>query len=240
MSTPENPDSRELSVVIPAFNEALRIESTVKAVLAYLEQRAIDFEVVVVDDGSQDATTAVVEVISDPRLRLVRLATNQGKGAALRAGVLTTGSRWVLLSDADLSAPIEEFGKLYERSEDAELIFGSRAVADAQIALRQPMHRELMGRTFNMVLRVLGLTRMHDTQCGFKLIRGDVARELFEGMSIARFAYDVELVWMAGGRGYRVIEVGVVWRDSAASRVRPLRDAARMLWDVLRLRLRRR
>lgn len=229
----------ELSVVIPAFNEESRIGNTLQSVLDYLNRRSIHSEVIVVDDGSRDQTVAIVERIDDPRVRVVRLPENRGKGAALRAGVLDSVGEWVLVTDADLSTPIEDLETLQRWTGEADLIFGSRAVEGARIEQHQPRHREWMGRTFNRILRFLGLTTLRDTQCGFKLLRGPVARELFSQLSVSRFAYDVELTWVAEREGYRVIEVGVRWRDSPASRVRPLRDSLRMFWDVLKIRLRR-
>lgn len=229
----------ELSVVIPAFNEESRIGATLRSVLDYLTQRSIDSEVIVVDDGSRDETVAVAERVGDPRIRIVQLPENQGKGAALRSGVLVSSGDWVLVTDADLSTPIEDLEKLQRWTEDADLIFGSRAVEGARIERHQPRHREWMGRTFNRILRLLGLTTLRDTQCGFKLLRGPVARELFRKLSVTRFAYDVELTWVAQRAGYRVVEVGVRWRDSPASRVRPLRDSMRMFWDVVKIRFRR-
>jgi len=113
-------------------------------------------------------------------------------------------------------------------------------VAGARITRRQPWHREWMGRSFNRLIRTLGVTSLHDTQCGFKLLRGDVARRLFAELTVDRFAYDVELVWLARRRGFRVVEIGVAWHDSPASKVHPVRDAASMLIDVLRFRFRHR
>lgn len=228
------------SVVVPAFNEAERLGPTLERILAYFAQRAAPAEVVVVDDGSADATAEVASRFAPRGVRLVRLPANRGKGAALRAGVAACAGAAVLLTDADLSTPIEEIERLEAELAEAELVLGSRAVAGSRITRRQPWYRELMGRSFNRVIRLLGVTSLHDTQCGFKLLRGDVARRLFAELTVDRFAYDVELVWLARRRGFRVVEVGVAWHDSPASRVHPVRDAASMLVDVLRFRFRHR
>ncbi len=228
------------SVVVPAFNEAERLGPTLERILAYFERRAAPAEVVVVDDGSADATAEVASRFAPRGVRLVRLPANRGKGAALRAGVAACAGAAVLLTDADLSTPIEEIERLEAELAEAELVLGSRAVAGSRITRRQPWYRELMGRSFNRVIRLLGVTSLHDTQCGFKLLRGDVARRLFAELTVDRFAYDVELVWLARRRGFRVVEVGVAWHDSPASRVHPVRDAASMLVDVLRFRFRHR
>lgn len=228
------------SVVVPAFNEDQRIGPTLERLLAYFEGRGAPAEIVVVDDGSSDATAEVAARFAASGVRLVRLPENRGKGAALRAGVAATTGGALLVTDADLSTPIEEIERLETALADAELVLGSRAVAGSRITRRQPWHREWMGRSFNRLIRALGVTSLHDTQCGFKLMRGDVARGLFAELTVDRFAYDVELVWLARRRGFRVIEIGVAWHDSPASKVHPLRDAASMLIDVLRFRFRHR
>jgi dolichyl-phosphate beta-glucosyltransferase len=229
-----------LSVVLPAFDEEARLGPTLDRILGYLERRGDPFEIVVVDDGSRDATAAVAELYGARGARLVRLARNRGKGAALRAGVAATRGGRVLLCDADLSTPIEDLERLEPHLARAEVVLGSRAVAESRILRRQPRHRELMGKTFNRIIRLSGVRGLADTQCGFKLLDGETARRLFAELTVDRFAYDVELVWLARRRGHRVVEVGVTWRDEPASKVHPLRDAASMLLDVVRFRLRHR
>ena len=231
--------SPALSIVIPAYNEEERLGASLDRILEYAARRSGDHEILVVDDGSTDQTAAVAGRYPGPPVTVLRLERNRGKGAALRAGVLASRGDWVLLCDADLSTPIEDLELLESRAGEAELVLGSRAVPEADITRRQPLYRELMGKIFNGILRLLGLVEQRDTQCGFKLIRGDVARELFGGLSIERFAFDVELVCSAHDRGYRVVEQGVRWEDSPNSRVHPIRDSLNMFLDVLRLRLRR-
>lgn len=228
----------ELSVVIPAYREALRLPASLVLLERYLVARGLTFELLVVDDGSPDSTSEAVSALELPELRLLRHPDNRGKGAALRTGVLASRGSRVLLTDADLSTPIEELERLEPLLGEAELVFGSRARPDSQVEVRQPWFRERMGKSFNGLLRLLGLAGMPDTQCGFKLLRGEVARELFADLTIERFAYDVELLWLARKRGYRVVDVGVRWRNSPDSRVHPVRDSARMLRDVLALRWR--
>ena len=228
----------ELSVVIPAFNEAERLGPSLDRALEYLERRGASFELLVVDDGSADATGAVAASYASRNVRLLTLPRNRGKGAALRTGVLASAGDRVLLSDADFSTPIDELPKLEQRLAGAELVLGSRAAPGADVRQHQPIYRELMGKIFNLLIRALGVRGLRDTQCGFKLVRGDVARELFAEMTIDRFAYDVELVWLALRRGYRVVEVGVVWANSAASTVDPIRSSLEMIRDVIVLRLR--
>ena len=227
-----------LSVVIPAYNEAHRIEPTLEKVVGYLRRRGTSFEVLVVDDGSHDTTARLAEQFTGQGVWVLKLTMNRGKGAALRHGVVASRGERVLLCDADLSTPIEELERLEPYLERADVVLGSRAAAGARVEKHQPFYREMMGKTFNLIIRLLGFGGFRDTQCGFKLLEGDVARELFPEMTIDRFAYDVELVADAQRAGYTVVEVGVEWHDSPSSRVRPVRDSWRMFADVVRLRLR--
>lgn len=234
-----------LSVVIPAFDEEDRVGATLDKVTAWLDARAEDYEIIVADDGSRDRTVAIVaeHTARQPRVRIVSLPANRGKGAAVRAGVLASRGDEVLFSDADLATPIEELAKLRAAiAAGADIAIGSRAAAGADIRVRQHPMREFMGRTFNVIVR--GLLRgmmggLRDTQCGFKLFRGDVARELFGQATVDGFAFDVEILLLARPR-YKVAEVPVVWRHVEQSKVSPGVDAARMFWDVAKLSLRRR
>jgi dolichyl-phosphate beta-glucosyltransferase len=228
----------DLSVVIPAFNESLRLGPTLQKVVDYLSQKGFGYEVLVVDDGSTDGTGEVALAFASRGVRLLRQEVNRGKGAVVRIGVLASQGRAVLLLDADLSTPIEDLERLLPHLPAAELVLGSRAVEGSDILQHQPFYREMMGRTFNFIIQVLGVRGLRDTQCGFKLLDGEVARRLFAELRIQRFAYDVELVWLAQRQGCRVVEVGVRWTDSPASKVNPLTDSVRMFWDVLALRWR--
>lgn len=230
----------ELSIVVPAYNESERLGATLARVLAWSARDGRVIEVVVVDDGSSDRTAEIAAAGGDRRVRVLRLPVNRGKGAALRAGVVASRGRLVLLTDADLSTPIEEVARLEAALAGADVAIGSRAVDGARIVEHQPFWREWSGRVFNRLLRLAAIGGLHDTQCGFKLLRGDVARELFPRLTIERFAYDVELLWLAERSGYRIREVGVEWRNDASSRVRLWRDGPRMLLDVARFRWRHR
>jgi dolichyl-phosphate beta-glucosyltransferase len=232
--------SVDLSVVIPAYNEAERLAPGLRKAADYLRSRGLSYELLVVDDGSRDATAQVAERFGADGVRVLRHERNRGKGGAVRTGVLATRGERVLLSDADFSTPIEELEKQERRLPEAPVVVGSRAVEGSNIRERQPLYRELMGKTFNRIIRILGVRGISDTQCGFKLLRGDVARSLCADLTIDGFAYDVELVWLAQRRGHRVAEVGVVWENSPDSRVDPIRSSLSMLWDVIRIRLRHR
>ena len=234
-------ESARLSVVIPAYNEATRIGPTLDRVLAYMRSRGEPFEVLVVDDGSVDGTAETVERRGDSEVRVLVLAANQGKGAAVRRGVEESTGEFILITDADLAAPIEDLERLepFARNGHA-VVCGSRALAESEIRIRQPFYRDRMGKMFNFIIRSLGLSSFHDTQCGFKLLRAGEAREIFARAHIDRFAFDVEILYLADQLGFKTAEVAVSWQHVPESRVHAVLDSARMLWDVIALRLRAR
>jgi len=225
-----------LSVVIPAYNEERRLPATLNAVLADLRGRRRPFEVLVADDGSSDATARLARE-AGPEVRVLRLP-HRGKGAAVRDGVLASSGDLVLVTDADLSTPIEEVDLLVAALEGCEVAIGSRNVAGARVAVRQRLDRRVMGRVFNLLVRVLLLPGLQDTQCGVKLFRRDVALAVFERCQSDGFAFDVEALSLARRLGHRVAEVPVEWRNSPDSRVRPLVDVPRMFWELLTIRRR--
>jgi dolichyl-phosphate beta-glucosyltransferase len=234
-------NSVELSVVIPAYNEQGRLEPGLRRALEYLNRRGRPFELLVVDDGSRDKTVEVAATFAGQGVRVLRHERNRGKGAAVRTGVLASQGRKVLLSDADFSTPIEEVEKLEAQLTDrTPLVIGSRGLDDSEVQKRQPFYREMMGRTFNLIIRLLGVRGIRDTQCGFKLAQGEVGRSLFSTLTVEGFAWDVELIFLARRRGLAIAEVGVIWVNSPDSRVDPIRSSLSMLRDVLLMRLRHR
>ncbi|PYQ65243.1 MAG: glycosyl transferase [Acidobacteria bacterium] len=236
-----NENGIELSVIVPAYNEERRLAPGLRQALEYLARRREPFELLVVDDGSRDETARVAESFAGQGVRVVRHERNRGKGAAVRTGLLASRGRKVLISDADFSTPIEEIEKLERFLQDGTpLVIGSRGLADSQIRQRQPFYREMMGRTFNRLIRLFGVRGIRDTQCGFKLARGEEGRRIAAELKIEGFAWDVEMIWLARRRGYRIAEVGVVWVNSPDSRVDPIRSSFSMFRDVITMRLRHR
>jgi glycosyltransferase involved in cell wall biosynthesis len=225
-----------LSIVVPAYNEAGRIRDTLEKLCHFKESEPYSIELMVVDDGSTDLT---VELVSKfPGIRLVRNDRNHGKGFTVRHGVLEARGELVLFTDADLSTPIEEVDKLLSalQSCGADAAVGSRALKRELIGIHQPLFRDMAGRFFNLLVRVFAGLRLHDTQCGFKLLKRSSTRRAFELMRVEGFGFDPELLFLIERGGGRVVEVPVRWNDNPATKVRFLRDSARMFLDLIAIR----
>jgi glycosyltransferase involved in cell wall biosynthesis len=230
-------DPPRLSVVVPAFDEGPRIGATVGHIRDHLARREPSWEIVVVDDGSTDDTAAQAEAALGATGRVLRHPRNLGKGAAVRTGMLAARGARRLFTDADLSTPIEELDTL-ERAVDAgaAIAIGSRAVDRSLLEVRQPALRELAGRVFNLVVRLVAVPGIRDTQCGFKLFRADAAEALFRASRIQGFGFDVEVLALARRRGLPIAEIGVRWRNGPVTRV-TLGGGASAFLDPLRVRL---
>jgi dolichyl-phosphate beta-glucosyltransferase len=229
-----------LSIVIPAFNEERRLPATLDKVLAWLDTNSCrDAEILVVDDGSTDATAALVDIraAQEPRLRLVRNPGNRGKGYAIRNGMLEAKGDWILFSDADLSAPIEEFPKLLATAEEqgAAIAIGSRALDRSLIGVHQSQWREMSGIIFNKIMRLITGLPFEDTQCGFKLFRRDAARRVFPLQRLDGFSFDVEDLFVARTLGIPAVEVPVHWNNVEGTKVGLMQGLASFL-DLLRIR----
>jgi dolichyl-phosphate beta-glucosyltransferase len=229
--------SLHLSVVLPAYDEAERIGAGVERVLSHLARRPYGSELIVVSEGSRDATAEQARKAGGDAVQVIEYARNRGKGYAVRTGVAAARGAHVLFSDADLSTPIQEADRLLAmHAQGYEVVFGSRALPDSDVRVRQPWWRQSMGRTFNQVVRRTARVAMRDTQCGFKSFERTAARRIFERARIDRYAFDVELLWIATRLGCRVGELPVAWVNDPHSKVHPVRDSLRMLWDVARIR----
>ncbi len=230
-----------LSVVIPAHNEAFRIIPTLQSICAALDRRDLPYEVLVVDDGSTDKTVSAVEAfrLRHPCVRVLALPCHVGKGGAVRAGMLATRGLRQLIADADGATPFPELARL-EAALDrgADVAIGSRYLAsrDPKFQVIARWHRTILGNLFNRVVRRLGIDGITDTQCGFKLLTRAVTLDLFSVMRIDGFGFDLELLYLAQRRGYRVEEVPIHWCDQPGSKVRVLRDGMHMIGDLFRIR----
>jgi dolichyl-phosphate beta-glucosyltransferase len=225
-----------LSVVIPAYNEAARLPRTLERLNAYLGRRRTSYEIVVVDDGSSDGTADRARAAGGPFLTLLGHERNRGKGHAVRRGMLAAGGERRLMTDADLSTPIEDLPRLeaaLDRGDD--IAIGSRAIPGANVEVRQPFYRETMGRIFNHLVRLIALPGLYDTQCGFKLFSAAAAEAAFGPALLDGFSFDVEALYVARRRGLRIAEIPVTWRNDAASRVGFIRGGRAFL-DLVQIR----
>ncbi|MCS6918922.1 MAG: glycosyltransferase family 2 protein [Fimbriimonadales bacterium] len=229
-----------LSVVIPAYNEQTRIERTLQRIVEYLNARGETYEILVVSDGSTDATETLVQRFAQthPQVQLLAYQPNRGKGYAVRYGILRARGERVLFSDADLATPIEELEKLEPYLDNGyPIAIGSRPLRESQLVVRQPFYREWAGRAFNKAVQLLAVRGIHDTQCGFKLFTREAAQAIFSRCRLNGFSFDFEALFYAQRLGYRIAEVPIRWMHQEGSKVRLLRDGLRMLRDLVWLRL---
>jgi dolichyl-phosphate beta-glucosyltransferase len=230
-----------LSIVIPAYNEERRLPSTLDRVLVYLRNEAFtEWEIVVVNDGSRDGTADLVRryAASEPRIRLLENPGNRGKGYAVRNGMLNATREWALITDADLSAPIEELSRLLsavQAGNGVAIAIGSRAIDRALVSVHQSPFREFSGRVFNIVMRLVTGLPFRDTQCGFKLFRTDAAKSIFSRQRIDGFGFDVEDLMIAKLLGFRAVEVGVSWANVEGTKV-SLWNGVQSFGEVLQVR----
>lgn len=220
------------------FNEEHRLAASLEKIFAFMDARHPDYELVLVDDGSTDGTLEVArrQSAGHPRLRIESYGVNRGKGYAVRHGIQSARGEVVLFSDTDLSTPIEEIDKMLAALADgAAVAIGTRAHPESDVRVRQPAYRDLAGKLFNLMVRVLLLPDLHDTQCGFKMVRREPVLPLVRRMRVDRFAFDVEMLYLARRAGLKIVEVPVTWVNSPGSRVR-FKHAAAAFVDLLRIR----
>jgi dolichyl-phosphate beta-glucosyltransferase len=232
----------ELSIVVPSYNEEARLPRSIELIERHLAASGISYELILVDDGSSDGTREIQDAAArrNPAVRLVALPRNRGKGRALAEGVAVAKGAEILVTDADLSTPIEELDKLRAAVHGgAGVAIGSRALRGSRVEISQPVYRVLMGKVFNLLVQALLLPGIWDTQCGFKLFRADVAHEVFAGLTTDGFGYDPEVLYLAKKRGVKIAEVPVVWRNSAPTKVMPIKSSIDMFKHVVRTRFRR-
>jgi glycosyltransferase involved in cell wall biosynthesis len=228
----------DLSIIIPSYNEESRLPATLEHIAAYLSDCGREAEVLVVDDGSKDGTAAVADYfrIKIPTLRVISNGVNRGKGYSVRHGMQEARGRIALFTDADLSAPIEEAGKLIDALDNYDVAIGSRAMDRSLISVRESLFREFAGIIFNKIVRIILWLPFVDTQCGFKAFRRETCGILFEQQTIERFGFDPELLYLARHHGLRAVEIPVRWGHSPATKVSMLHDSIQMFIDVFTIR----
>ena len=227
-----------LSIIIPSYNEELRLPSTLERIAAYLSTYAHEAEVLVVDDGSEDGTAAVAESYRSKilTLRVISNGVNRGKGYSVRHGIEEARGRIALFTDADLSAPIEEAGKLIDGLETNDVAIGSRAMDRRLITVHESPFREFAGIIFNKIVRSILWLPFVDTQCGFKAFRRERCGIIFEQQTIEGFGFDPELLYLARRHGLRAVEIPVRWGHSPATKVSMLHDSIQMFIDIFTIR----
>jgi glycosyltransferase involved in cell wall biosynthesis len=226
-----------LSIIIPAYNEERRLPRTLEQVFHFLGKQSFSFDVIVVENGSTDRTFEVVQefAVRHKNLRVIH-NEERGKGGAVQRGVREATGKYVFICDADLSMPVEEISKfLPPVLTDFDIAIGSREAPGA-VRYNEPYYRHLTGRVFNTLIRWMVLPRLQDTQCGFKCLRAEVARDIFPFQTLTGWAFDVELLYIARRHGYQILEIPIDWYFNADSKVRVLRDSWRMFVDLLVIR----
>lgn len=232
--------SLALSVIIPAYNEETLLPAYLAKILIYLELQGLTYEVIVVDDGSTDGTSTAVERIraKNPRVQLVRLTRNHGKGYAVRSGMLMASGRLRLFADADGATSIEELERLMKAiGRGADVAVASRALHDDSCSVQVRLFRKFIGTVFNLIVKIFAIRGINDTQCGFKLFTAEVADKVFPIQSISGFAFDVEILYVCRKRGYRIAEVPINWTEIMGTKVKVVRDSWRMLKDLIQIRI---
>jgi len=226
-----------LSIVIPALNESLRLPDTLARLRDFLQQHDFDSEVLVVDNGSTDSTAAITREFGEthPGFQLLR-TERRGKGLAVRMGMLAAAGEYRFFADADLSMPVDQISRFIPPAlSGADIAIASREAPGA-VRYGEPAHRHWIGRGFNQLVRWMAVPGLHDTQCGFKCFRAEVAKDLFSVQRLDGWTFDVEVLFVAHRRGYRIVELPIPWYYASGSRVRPVHDSIAMLIDLFRIR----
>jgi len=228
----------ELSIIVPSYNEELRLPPSLDRIAAYVAELGRSTEVLVIDDGSQDQTEAAAAVYADriANLRVLKNTANRGKGYSVRRGMLEAKGTVVLFTDADLSAPIEEADKLLAAMGEYDVAIGSRAMDRSLIKVHESAFREFAGIVFNKIVRIVLRLPFVDTQCGFKAFRRERCRIIFEQQKIERFGFDPELLYLARHHRLKAVEIPVRWSHSPATKINMMRDSIQMFVDVFTIR----
>jgi dolichyl-phosphate beta-glucosyltransferase len=226
-----------LSIIIPAHNEESRLPDTLEQVIRFLEKQTFKSEIMVVENGSRDRTHAIAQDFAQRHANVRVIQNNRrGKGLAIQRGMREAKGEYLFMCDADLSMPIEELNKfLPPQLQNVDIAIASREAAGS-VRYNEPYYRHITGRVFNILIRLLVLPTLQDTQCGFKCIRADVARDIFPYQTLTGWAFDVELLYIARHHGYRIVEIPIHWYFNADSKISVFRDSLRMFLDLLLIR----
>jgi len=233
----------DISIVIPAYNEENRIGITIEKIYNYFAKKNYNFEIIIVDDGSKDRTKEIVKKLQSEKqnekneIKLITHKKNQGKGAAVKTGILNAKGNLILFTDADLSTPIEEFEKLKKPIEDGyDIAVGSRGLPDSKIVFPQPWYRRYIGKCFPYLVRLIIMKEFKDTQCGFKLFKNSVGKSLFKDLKTEGFAFDVEILYR-GKKNYKIKEVPINWYNVLESKVNLFIDPIKMIYSLFIIKI---
>jgi len=226
----------EISIVIPAYNEARRIVRTLKKVTDFFDKSKKEYEIIVVSDGSTDKTCEIAQNFPSKRIRVICIKDNFGKGFGVNQGVFAAQGEEILFIDADSSTPIEQFDDLNEFASESEVVIGSRYLKKSKIKLKQPLIRILGSRIGNLLIQAMILPGFPDTQCGFKLFKAPVAREIFSRQTIWRWGFDMEILFVAKKLGYKIKQVPVSWYNDERTKVQPVKTFIATLSELIKIK----
>jgi len=230
-----------LSIIIPAHNEAERMGATLSEIYDFLSTKDYDYEIIIVDDGSADETVSNAkksQLFKEYKLGVIKNWVNMGKGFSVKRGILAARGDYILFTDADLSTPIKELNNLFDCMEEGyDIVIGSRGVKESIIKIHQPWYRERMGRIFNFFVKLLLMKEFSDTQCGFKLFKGSIARNIAQFLKIDGFCFDVEMLYLAKQKLHKVKELGIVWDNSPNSKVKMIDSSLHMFLDLFKIKV---
>ncbi|MFH1825508.1 MAG: dolichyl-phosphate beta-glucosyltransferase [Candidatus Firestonebacteria bacterium] len=233
-------EDKDLTIVIPAYNEEERIGQAINIIENYLSKERFKFEIIVVNDGSYDLTSKVVEELSSKykNIKLINNKVNSGKGYSVKCGMLVGDGQYVLFADADMSTPISEIQNMLKFFEQGyDVVIGSRRIRGSKIKLYQPILRRFLGWLFHVVRRIFYLWEIKDTQCGFKCFKKEVIKPIFSKQTINGFVFDVEILFIAKNLGYKIKEVPVVWTDNIKSTLNPFKHLKEVIKDLIRIKM---
>ena len=223
-----------LSVIIPVYNEQKQIKDTLKKIKKYLNKKNINYELIIVDDGSRDGTYNILERVKG--INLLKNTLNKGKGYSVKKGILNSRGDYALFTDADLSTPINELDKFLKYISDYDIVIGSRNMLTSKLVRKQPLWRVLPGKAFSIISRVI-IPNIKDTQCGFKLFNMKKCRTIFEKQTINGFCFDVELLNIARKHNLKIKELGVRWVNSPESKVSLIKDSFLMFFNLMKIKI---
>ena len=238
--SPLNSVNLKVSVIVPAYNEERRITPTLNDIISFLEKRKEQYEIIVVDDGSKDQTSSIVNAIrqNNPRVSLLKFNNNHGKGFAVRAGMLKAQGQYLIFTDADGATPFQEINRLEQALHNgADIAIGSRAIPSEDTQVSARFHRKYLGRIFNLMVNFILLPKVADTQCGFKLFKRNAADQVFSRQQLEGFSFDVEVLYIARKLGFVTVEVPVNWTNIAGSKVNVIIDGLKMFLDLIYIKL---